>query len=543
MASISSPGIGSGLDVSGIVTAIVNATIAPKQAQHDKSLQAANTAISDIGKVTSSLSNLQTSLSSLTSLRSVYNLTATTSNKDLFTASIAASSTATKGAYQVEVQQLAQSQSLSTAYVADPNHLGTGTVTINFGTYSNDNTQFDVNTKATPINVTIPTGGDSLSAVANAINSAGSSQVMASIVQDDTGARLVLTSKNTGQNYAMQVTGSLTAVNYDPTTSNASLTENVKAQNSLVKINGLTLSQNSNQLNNAIPGVTINLLQAQQNTVSTLTIGDDQSGLSNSIQDFVSKYNAAYTLLNSLTNYNSASNTAATYQSDSQLRNLKISLGNWIGTTNNDPNSPIYSLADLGITSDTTGILQLDKTKLNAALDNNYQYIGGFFAKTATSTDSNITVQNVGSTVAAGTYNVDLTTYNPGSSIIGTIGGLNAISTNGTDLNGTGALAGLNLSVLGGSTGARGSITVSDGLAVQLNNFINSYTDSTSGQFALRTTQLNQQIQQLGSAQDQITNQQKQLTNNYLAQYQSLDKLMNKMSNTATFLTQQLSRL
>lgn len=543
ISSISSPGLGSGLDVTSIVTALVNATIAPKQARHDQSLKAANAQISDIGKITSSLTDLQSSLSKLTRLSSLYSLQATTNDNSFFTASISSATTATKGSYQIEVKQLAQQQSLATHYISDTNHAGTGSININFGSYNADKSQFTINPKASPINITIPSGGDSLTAIKDAINSAGSSQVMANIVQDDTGARLTLTSKNTGESYAMQITGTLTELNYDPTANNAQLTEHVAAQNSLVKVNGLTLSQNSNELTNAVQGVSINLLKAQEGTVNTLTVGDDQTNLSNSIQDFVNKYNGTFALLNTLTNYNATTKTAGTYQADSEFRNLKFSLGSWMSKTNSDPSSPIHSLADLGITSDTNGILQLDKTKLETALTNNYKYIGGLFAKTASASDANISLQNLSPTVAAGNYNVNLTSYTPGVSMTGTIGGLSANSSNGTVLNGSGTLAGLSINVLGGSTGDRGTITVSDGLAVQLSNFLNSYTDNLTGQFALRKTQVNQQIKQLDKEQAAITMQQTQLTSNYMARYSALDTLMNQMSNTANFLTQQLAKL
>jgi flagellar hook-associated protein 2 len=125
----------------------------------------------------------------------------------------------------------------------------------------------------------------------------------------------------------------------------------------------------------------------------------------------------------------------------------------------------------------------------------------------------------------------------------GTIGGLSASSSDGINLQGSGALAGVSLKVIGGSTGSRGSIIVSDGLATQMNDFLKSYTDSMDGQFKQRTTQLSARVKQLDQDQQKITALQTRLTSNYMAQYGALDTLMSKMSNTASFLMQQLAKL
>lgn len=385
MATVSSPGVGSGLDVSTLVPALVNAVITPLQTAHDNSLNIANATISNIGKIKSSLSSLQDALTNLSSTSNMYSLTTNLSGTGYFTATMSSTNTnATKGSYQVEVQQLAQAQSLATGYVANPNNVGTGNVVINFGSYDSNNV-FTPNSSYTnpAVNINI-TGSNSLTDIRDAINAA-SSNVTANIVTDSKGSRLTLTSNKTGEEYAMQISGSLSALNYDPASSTSALSQTVAAQNSLVAINGLVVSNSTNQLNDTINGININLQQAQPGKIITLNVANDTQKVSDAINSFITQYNTTASLINSLTNYDSTNKAAAPLQFDPQVRALKQSLAGILNTTNNDSSNPIHTLGDLGISLDNNGLLQLNQDDFNTALTNNYQNISGLFIQSSTS--------------------------------------------------------------------------------------------------------------------------------------------------------------
>ncbi|KTD34154.1 flagellar hook associated protein 2 FliD [Legionella moravica] len=534
--SLSSPGVGSGLDVKTLVDALVKAEITPAQARHDKQLTNVNTELSAIGQLKSYLSNFQASLTKLSDLSQFYTMKYSMSDQDHFSTSITPQ--AVKGSYQVEVQKLAQQQSLASNYMTNT---GSGTLTINFGTYNADKTVFTPNASATPLSITIAPGNDSLAAVRDAINNAGTS-VTASIVQDSTGSRLTLTSSQTGENYAMKITGGVAALNYDPTTGVNALTETIGAQNSLVKINGLTLSQSSNQLQDAIAGVTLNLKQAEIGKQITLNIDDNKDQLSSLVNDFIKQYNDTMTFLTNLTGYNSDTKQSGVFQGDPQFRNLKLNINKWATSPINNGSSPIKSLADLGIITNKQGLLELNQTQFKKALDNNYKDIGSLFAKTASATDANIRINSVNTTVKAGSYNVALTEFTPGVSMSGTIGSLSATSSDGVTLSGSGALGGLSINVLSGSTGSRGQVVVTDGIAVLMNSLINTYM-STDGDLNVRASQLNNQVKELGKVQNVIDTRSDSIQARYLKQFTALDTLLTQLQNTSGFLTQQLANL
>lgn len=90
---LSSPGVGSGLDVKNLVDAIVTAEITPSQVRHDKQLNSVNTELSALGQLKSYLTNLQTSLAKLSSLSQFYTMKSTISDPNYFSATLGTGAT------------------------------------------------------------------------------------------------------------------------------------------------------------------------------------------------------------------------------------------------------------------------------------------------------------------------------------------------------------------------------------------------------------------------------------------------------------------
>jgi flagellar hook-associated protein 2 len=537
---LSSPGIGSGLDVKGMVDAMVKADIAPLQQRHDKKLNSVNTDLSAIGQLKSSLSSLQTTVSNLTNISQFYKMKSSISESGYFSATV--TDQAKSGVYQVQVQTLAQSQSLASNYFAsNTTSIGSGNITINFGTYSSDLSTFTANIQASPVSITIAPGNDSLTAVCDAINASGS-EIRASIVQDSLGSRLSITSVQTGESYAMQITGDIAALNYDPTTSNTALTQTMSAQNSLVKINGMILNQSSNHLKNALTGISLDLKQADLGKTINLSIENNEEQLTNSVNDFVKKYNACMTLLNNATSYNKETKQSGYFQGDSQIKNIKASLYQIVANSMQINSGSVQSLADLGLKTTKQGLLNIDQEKFDAVVADNYSSIGAIFAKTVKATDPNIQINSIDTKAKAGTYDVILSEYTPGTSITGTIGGLYTTSSDGMTLKGSGALSSLSINVLSGSIGDRGQIIVEDGLAAVMNSVLETYIGK-NGEFDQRTESLNNEATQLAKTQEKIDERSEMLEKRYLKQWSAVDLLLSQLQSTSTELTQLLDNL
>jgi flagellar hook-associated protein 2 len=540
--AISSTGIGSGLDVTTIVSSLVrNQFDAPQQRLADR-LSLTNTQISALGKIKSSLFGLQTAFTNLSDIQKIYAMQVKSSDETILTATTSSKNNSA-GSYQMEVQQIAQQHSLATDYIGDVNHVGSGTLTISLGKYNGDKTAF---TSSSSTQITIAPGNDSLTSIRDAINNSDA-EVTASIVKDASGSRLTIISNKTGEDYAVQVATTdpaLSALKYDPTDQGLSdgLTQTIAALNSKVKINGLLLEQNSNQLDEAINGLNINLKKAAPGTTVKIDVSNNTEQVSTLVSDFVKKYNDTISMLKNLTDYNSTTKKSGDMANDPQLRTLTSSLKQLVTGTFATWNTNLKTVADIGIkTNKSTGLLDLDQATLQKALTDNYQEVGALFAKSAITTDSNVDVSTLSLKVKAGTYAVELSEFTAGVSVAGTIGGLSA-SSSGTTLSSSGILLGLSLKINAGSSGSRGTITVSDGIGVLANNILEKYTQN-AGLLDQNVSTLNNNLRDLNKRSDTLEDKRIAAQTRYMKQFQALDLMLSNLQSTNVMLTQQLTAL
>ncbi len=195
--SISSIGIGSGLDVESIVSQLV----AIKQKSLTKlETQATtiNTKISSMGSLKTAVSNLQDQINKLSKGDLWQGKTVTSSNASAVTGTVTTKAAA--GSYAVEVSQLAAAQSVNSQAFAKDAAMGKGVLTITMGTWSESGGVHSFSGASdTSKNLVLNdlTGNETLSEIAAKINAKGAG-VSAAIVRDASGERLSLTSTATG---------------------------------------------------------------------------------------------------------------------------------------------------------------------------------------------------------------------------------------------------------------------------------------------------------------------------------------------------------
>jgi len=112
MASTTVNGVGSGIDIQGIVKSLVDADRAPKQTQINTQSQKATTQLSSIGKIQSALDAFRGAIKSMTDDNSFSGLTGTSSNEKV--ATMTTGKGAANGSFNLVVNQLAQPSKLST---------------------------------------------------------------------------------------------------------------------------------------------------------------------------------------------------------------------------------------------------------------------------------------------------------------------------------------------------------------------------------------------------------------------------------------------
>lgn len=385
MASITSAGLGSGLDVESIVTKLVSLEKQPITDLQTRT-DTIKTQISEYGKIKSAFSAMRDAAAKLANPSTWAALTATSSDTSMATVIAGAGSGA--GSYALSVTNLASPQSLSSKAFATNATVGSGSMTIELGQWSSDSSTFTSKNGASPVSVSI-SATDTLSSIRDKINGSGAG-VLASVVTDANGQRLVIRSKDTGEANGFRITtadddgngsdaSGLSALAYDPTSSVTSMTQNTAAKNANLTVNGLAISSASNNIEGAVDGLTINLLKGGTKdpadstgatiipAQSTITVGQDKDSVKKAINDFVTSYNSLMTLMRNDTKYDDANKTAGTLQGDSTAVGLQSQLRN-ITASGSSLGGQFGRLSDIGVDVGADGTMKVTDTKLTSAL-------------------------------------------------------------------------------------------------------------------------------------------------------------------------------
>lgn len=367
MAGIQANGI-SGLDINNLVSQLVAAEAAPLQQRITRHEVAVTTKISALGSLKGALSAFKSALEPLKNVEVFQARKATSADTDYFT--VTASSKATAGRYDVEVVQLAKAHQLGSAPFEDgaAAAVGHGTLTISVGDES--------------FEVVIDEENATLVDIRNAINSATDNKgVSATLLNTAEGTRLILTSKKTGADHAIQVTatggdGGLAQLNPEGLTS---LMQLEPAQNAMIRIAEFPIESNTNVFEDVIDGVTITAKKSSEGEEIGLDVAFDSAGVQARIQKFVTEYNNLQAQLAKLGGYSAETKTGGPMLGDALLRGVESELRRSLTQPVEGVGGSYRTLASVGITTSTTGALTLDSAKLTKALNEDPEAVAKLF--------------------------------------------------------------------------------------------------------------------------------------------------------------------
>ncbi|HKR75088.1 MAG TPA: flagellar filament capping protein FliD [Rhodanobacter sp.] len=359
---LSSAGIGSGLDVNAIITALVNARQAgPSQqiSNQTTQLQAQEAGLTALG---SALNSLQTTLGKLGSSLTFNSYAATLGDSTLGTTSTLPN--AQPGTYNLTVSHLATAQKRASAAYASGSTVGAGTLTVSVGSQS-----MDINVSAT----------DSISSIATAINQAsGNPGVQATVVNGANGAQLLLTSTKTGVANGFTVSaGSGSSAGLSSLASTLDTAGSNEASDASLSIDGIAVTSASNSVSGALNGVTLNLAATGS---TTLTVSQDTSAVTGAVSDFVNAYNSYISTVGTLSSYDPTSKQGGVLLGDTTLMSVQRQVNSVL--SGSVAGNSIGSLAALGITRNADGTLSSDSSKLSSALQSDPAAVQDLFAGT-----------------------------------------------------------------------------------------------------------------------------------------------------------------
>jgi flagellar hook-associated protein 2 len=372
---ISASGVGSGIDINSIVTQLM--AVERKPLDRLKTDQTAlQSSISAYGRVASGISSFQDATRALSTPEKWQIYQASSSNPSAITAT--ALSNAAEGNYALTVSQLAKGAQLASGTYTDASTvIGTGSLEISLGSIDSSTGAFSLQPGRSAVSVNV--GDGSMSSIRNAINAADAG-VTATIINTGSGARLVLSSRDTGAQNAIQITTTdddsssadatgLSRLSFIPSLtvgSGKNLEPLQTAQNALFNVNGIPASSASNKASGVVEGITFNL-QAESATTVNVSITKDSVAIQKSVSSFISAYNDLQKLLKDQTKYVEGAKTQSPLQGDNAAISVLQRLRSTIFGQFSGQAGDFTRISDVGVSIQTDGNLALDQTKWLAA--------------------------------------------------------------------------------------------------------------------------------------------------------------------------------
>lgn len=359
MAAITSLGIGSGLDLNGLLDQLKEAEQA-KLEPIAQQIQSEDTKISAYGQLKSALEQFQNSAQALNDGSSFESLT---TNVEGSAVGAVSSNEAQPGQYEVQVGQLATASSLVTE------RLETADESIVTGEQSLTFTLADG--AMDPITIA---DGSSLEDMRDAINQQSDGRLSASIINDGEGYRLAVNSTETGADASIESTNFSGILAGDVQTTDAQVVQ--AGQDAEFNVNGIDIVSPTNQVEGAIQGVTLNLTEA--GATSTVSVEQDSDSIREQITAFVDDFNTLKNTIGELTAFDADTGTAGGLNGDSATRAVETTLRQALSSM--VEGDGFNMLSDVGISLQLDGTLEIDDDKLDSIIANQPDQLASFFA-------------------------------------------------------------------------------------------------------------------------------------------------------------------
>lgn len=400
MSTFSSLGIGSGLDANAIVSQLVALERRPIELLKGEASKI-DARLSSFGRIQSALDAVRSAARTLTDSSTWRAASATSS--DATAVGVTVSSGSTPGSYAVQVGRLAAAQmNASSALATAQTVVGKGTLRFEMGSWAADESVFTPRSGGSAIEVTIGDGEDTLEKIRDKINNTSGLDVRASIVNDASGARLVLQSRSTGADngFRLQVVdddgnatdaAGLSRLAYDPPAGTTGAARTQAGVNAQATINGLQVESATNSMSNVIDGVSLTLGKVTTGAVD-VSVSHDTASMRKSIDGFVTAYNDLVKLVRDQTKYDEASKSAGTLQGDRTAIGILGQLRSVLGASST-ASSSFARAADIGLQTQTDGTLKLAGAKLDEGFGALAQLQNFFAAATESSASSGLAVR------------------------------------------------------------------------------------------------------------------------------------------------------
>ena len=363
---LSALNVGSGLNVTQIVDALIDAERVPRETQINKRIDERNVSISALGEVKTEVKTFKDNLEFLET---------TNTNGLVVGSSDEAVGIEANGkiavqpfSHSFEVTQLATKHTLAFSGFADTTSAtGVTDLTIDFGSWAAGPT-FTPRSGNTTVNLSIPAGTDSLADLSNIINNADIG-ISANVIRVGDGNFALTLVGEEGEENQIRITAENTgvrvdALSYDPETNSADSSNQIIAgTDAEMYIDGVFVSRDSNTVDDLINGVSISLNKVSTN-VATVSAQYDKSVAQETLRLFVEEMNFMLEKLNEVTYRGTAgSDDAGPLAGDPLMRSYLNTLKSMtVKPINGFQSDPVY-LSNFGVMTERDGTLSINATR------------------------------------------------------------------------------------------------------------------------------------------------------------------------------------
>ncbi|MET4694701.1 flagellar filament capping protein FliD [Endozoicomonas lisbonensis] len=352
MSGISMGGMGTGLDIYGMATQMATLQITPKATQLTRREGAINEEIAALNELTGSLNSFYNSLNRYSDVTRFGSVSVSMAEDDEKYAGISVDETAITNTYSLQVNELAQQHKVE-LFAVDATGDNAGEITEELAG------EYTIVVAGERLTIEIAEG-DNIADIAEEINNHSDNPgVTASLLSDGEQSYLTLTSDETGVDNAITVRQG----------NDKLMLETLQdAQDAEFFIDGKRMTSATNRVEDAIPGVTIDL-KSTNDEAFTFEVRSDTSKMTSSARAIVDSFNDVLSTLDSLGSRSMDDDgnvTRGPLAGDPMINGIRNELRHVQQMTFD---GPYPNLASIGVMTNRNGDLEVDTSVLQEALD------------------------------------------------------------------------------------------------------------------------------------------------------------------------------
>ena len=544
---LSKIGVGSGLNTTEIIDALVEADSAAQKASLEKMEEDSRAKISAFATLKSNLKDFKDIIVELKSEQQ-YGFKGNSSDATVATLKASGTKAGSTINSSLTVSTLATQHALTgPSYNATTATVGSGTMTINFGTWASDpsdsGSQSFSSNGQDEVSITT-TSATTLTELRDAINNAatdsdndGQKDVLASIIYDGSNYMLMLKSES-GASNELKVTGSsnlgtdVGGINYNWTSGNAGMTQRAAGVNAAFTVDGISMTRTNNAVDDLFDGFTLDL---NKTSASAIRVSSevDLDAVKTLMEGYVMTYNEVQTSIGMMTQHDDIGDDDGVLIGDSTVREIQQQMREMSShAIAGYENGPFY-LANLGVKTNRDGTLSFDQKKMEEQFKYKPEAIRAFFTNNMSTSNTNITWNALSWTdTEPGSY-----AFATDGSSTHTIGGVSATKSSSTYTVASGDPKGISVNVSGGVTS--GTIYYGKSFLALLEDKLNNYLKFNSV-LDQRVTNLKDTISTVNEKQIALEHRMKKLTERYQKQYAAMETSIAAFQETGNMLTAML---